>query len=417
MAKLVVRGGARLEGTLAAKGSKNAALPLMAASLLAEEPVVLERVPNITDVHVMISILEALGAKVRYDWKSRMEIDASSVNQYRAPHELVKQIHASFDIAGPLLARFHQAEVSLPGGCVLGYRGVNFHIDGFQALGAQVNLEHGFLIARAKNLKGAHILIGRSSVGATKNTMMVACVAKGTTVLENAAREPEVVDLANFLNACGAKIEGAGTSEIRVKGVSKLHGCTYSIISDRLDAGSWLLAGAITGGDVTVTDIPPMFLSAFLDKLEITGTSVERRDSSIRVQGPKEIQPTEILTAPFPGFPTDMQPQFVAYLSLSTGTSIVTETIFDGRFMYVAELQRMGADIKVTDRTAVVKGMPHLTGAPVEAPDIRAGSALILAGLRARGETTIDGLEYIDRGYETIEERLKPLGADIRRIP
>lgn len=417
MARLVVRGGKRLEGVLSAKGSKNAALPIMAAGLLVNGPVVLERIPNITDVHVMISILEALGARVSYDFESRMEIDASGVNQYRAPYELVKKIHASFDITGPLLARFRQAEVPLPGGCVLGYRGVNFHTDGFQALGAQVNLEHGYLIAQAKALKGTHILVGRSSVGATKNIMMVACVAKGPTILENAAREPEVVDLANFLNACGAKIQGAGTSQMRIEGVSKLHGCTYPIISDRLECGSWLLAGAITHGDVTMTDIPPAFLSAFLDKLETTGAMVERHESSIRAQGPKEIQPTEILTAPFPGFPTDMQPQFVAYLSVSTGTSIVTETIFDGRFMYVAELQRMGADVTVTDRTAVVKGISHFTGAPVEAPDIRAGSALILAGLQAEGETIIDGVEFIDRGYEKVESRLQKLGADIRRVP
>lgn len=416
MARLVIRGGKRLEGTLPAKGSKNAALPIMAASLLVDGPVVLERIPNITDVHVMISLLESLGAKISYDGKSLMEIDSHGVKRYRAPYNLVKKIHASFDITGPLLARFHKAEVPLPGGCVLGYRGVNFHIDGFQALGAKVKLEHGYLIAKADQWKGARILIGRSSVGATKNILMLACLSKGQTILENAAREPEVVDLANFLRACGAKIEGAGTSEIVVEGVSKLQGCSYRIISDRLEAGTWLLAGAVTRGDVTVTDIPSTFLRAFLDKVEATGATVERQESSIRAAGPAEILPTEILTAPFPGFPTDLQPQLVAYLSLANGTSMVTETIFDGRFMYAAELQRMGADITVTDRVSIVKGVSRLTGAPVEAPDIRAGGALILAGLGAEGETTVNGLEFIDRGYEKPEERLRSLGADITRI-
>jgi UDP-N-acetylglucosamine 1-carboxyvinyltransferase len=417
MARLLVKGGKKLFGSLPAMGAKNAALPLMAASLLVEEPIVLERIPDITDVHVMISILQSLGARISYDHnKNVMQIDASGVHTTRAPYELVKKIHASFDIAGPLLARFHHAEVPLPGGCVLGYRGVNFHLEGFQALGAAVSVEHGYIVAKADRLEGQRVFIGRSSVGATKNIMMAACLAKGTTILENAAREPEVVDLAQFLNACGAKISGAGTSEIQVEGVAKLHGTSYRIISDRLEAGTWLLGAAITGGDVTITDIPPIFLESVLDKLSSTGAFVEKGENFIRVKGGKEILPTEILTSPFPGFPTDLQPQFVAYLSKASGTSIVTETIFDGRFMYVAELQRMGADIKVTDRTAVVKGVPQLTGAPVEAPDIRAGGALILAGLCAEGETSIGGVEYIDRGYEKPELRLKALGADIERI-
>ncbi len=417
MQRLVIRGGKRLEGVLPSMGAKNAALPIMAACLLVQGPVTLERVPNLADVRVMISILEFLGAKVTYDpMSTRMEIDATSVNTFHAPYELVKKIHASFDITGPLLARFHQAEVPLPGGCVLGYRGVNFHTDGFQALGANVNLEHGYLIAKADELKGANLLIGRSSVGATKNIMMAACLAKGTTLLENAAREPEVVDLAHFLNHCGAKITGAGSSEIRIEGVTKLHGATHRIVSDRLEAGTWILAGAMTGGNVTVTDVSPSFLTAFLDKLESTGAEIKRDRHSIAVIGPKEVKPVEILTAPFPGFPTDLQPQFVAYLTLANGTSIVTETIFDGRFMYVAELQRMGADITVSDRTAVVKGVQKLTGAPVEAPDIRAGIALVVAGLQAEGETSIGGVEFIDRGYEKPEERLRQLGADVVRI-
>lgn len=416
MARLAVRGGKRLEGTLPSMGAKNAALPIMAACLLVSGPVVLERVPHLIDVEVMVSILEFLGAKVKYEPNGKMEIDCTNVDKFRAPYELVKKIHASFDITGPLLARFRKAEVPLPGGCVLGYRGVTFHIDGFRALGSQVDLEHGHLIAKASELKGAHILIGRSSVGATKNIMMSACLAKGTTVLENAAREPEVADLADFLNACGAKISGAGATEISVEGVKSLHGAAHRIVSDRLEAGTWLLAGAITGGKVKVTDIAPVFLGAFLDKLAATGAEVERGKDFIVVAGPKTIKSTEILTAPFPGFPTDMQPQFVSYLSVADGTSLVNETIFDGRFMYVAELLRMGANIAVTDRTAVIKGVPNLTGAPVEAPDIRAGIALVLAGLRAEGETSIGGVKYIDRGYEKPEERLRRLGADVVRV-
>lgn len=419
MTRLVVHGGKKLEGVLPSKGAKNAALPIMAASLLVEGPVVLLHVPDIADVRVMISLLEFLGAKVSYNHQEngRMVIDASNVNTYRAPYELVKKIHASFDITGALLARFRKAEVPLPGGCVLGYRGVNFHIDGFQALGAAVSLEHGYLIAKADTLKGTNLLIGRSSVGATKNIMMAACTAQGKTVLENAAREPEVADLANFLNACGARITGAGTTEMQIEGVKKLKGgASHQIIPDRLEAGTWLMAGAITRGRVIIQNIPPNFLSAFLNKLESTGAVVKRSENSIEVAGPREINATEVLTAAFPGFPTDLQPQFVAYLALSNGTSIVTETIFDGRFMYVAELQRMGADITVSDRTAVVKGTSHLTGAPVEAPDIRAGVALLLAGLCAEGETSIGGVEFIDRGYEFPEERLRALGADVARI-
>lgn len=417
MARIVVRGGKKLSGVLPSVGAKNAALPIMAASLLVNGPVILQRVPDIADVRVMISILEYLGAKVTYDSSAhQMEIDSSNVKTHRAPYELVKKIHASFDITGPLLARFREAEVPLPGGCVLGYRGVNFHTDGFQALGAAVNLEHGYLIAKAGDLKGTHVMIGRSSVGATKNIMMAACLAKGQTVLENAAREPEVMDLANFLNACGARIQGAGSSEIMIEGVPKLRPTTYPIISDRLEAGTWILAAAITGGKVKIENMKPSYLEAFLGKLEATGAQVTRSENAIEVSGPNEIRPVEILTAPFPGFPTDLQPQFVAYLSVANGTSIVTETIFDVRFMYVAELQRMGADITVSDRSAVVKGVSQLTGAPVEAPDIRAGVALLLAGLRAKGETSIGAVEFIDRGYEKPESRLAALGAEVERV-
>ncbi|MCL4512459.1 MAG: UDP-N-acetylglucosamine 1-carboxyvinyltransferase [Candidatus Eremiobacteraeota bacterium] len=416
MSYLVIKGGVKLEGSLPAVGAKNAALPLMAASILIEEPVTFENVPDITDVDVMVEILEAIGGKILYDRKGTMQIDMSGIHTFQAPYDLVKKIHASFDITGPLIARFNQAQVPLPGGCVLGYRGVNFHIEGFQALGASVVIEHGYLIAKADKLEGNRILIGRSSVGATKNILMAACKAKGVTILENAAREPEVADLARFLNSCGAKIEGVGSSEMRIEGVQKLHGTTHRIIPDRLEAGTWLLSALMTKGDIQIKGIPPYFLGAFLDKLEAAGAVAQKNEDSIRVTAGKTIHPIEILTSPFPGFPTDLQPQFVSCLSLASGTSLVTETIFDGRFMYVAELLRMGADIRVVERTCVVKGVKELTGAPVEASDIRAGGALILASLAAQGESRIGGIEYIDRGYEKPEIRLKLLGAEIERI-
>lgn len=417
MAKLVIQGGKAIKGTIEASGAKNAALPLMAASLLASGDVILKRVPNITDVHVMIELLRYLGADIEYDGKSDMKINCDRVRVIKAPYELVKKIHASFDVAGPLLARFHEAQVPLPGGCVLGYRGVNFHIDGFQALGAQVNLEHGYVCLNANHLFGNKIYIGRASVGATKNIMMAACLAEGTTLLENVAREPEVVDLANFLNALGAKITGAGTDKISIVGASHLKGTSYSIISDRIEAGTYLIAGAITGGEVTVTKIEPHMLEPLLTKLESANLEVVRSLNSITVRNNGNLLAIDhIMTAPYPGFPTDLQAPIVALLTKAFGISMIEETIFDGRFSYVPELERMGADIRVADHTAVVKGVDALTGAPVEAPDIRAGGALVLAGFAAKGQTEVGGLEYIDRGYEKIEEKFTALGADIKRV-
>ena len=417
MAKLVIQGEKVIKGTIEASGAKNAALPLMAASLLASGDVVLKRIPNITDVHVMIELLRYLGADIEYDGKSDMKINCDRVRVTKAPYELVKKIHASFDVAGPLLARFHEAQVPLPGGCVLGYRGVNFHIDGFQALGAQVNLEHGYVCLNSNNLFGNKIYVGRASVGATKNIMMAACLAEGTTLLENVAREPEVVDLANFLNALGAKITGAGGDKISIVGASHLKGTSYSIISDRIEAGTYLIAGAVTGGEVTVTKIQPHMLEPLLIKLESANLEVVRSENSITVKNNGNLFAIDhIMTAPYPGFPTDLQAPIVALLTKACGISMIEETIFDGRFSYVPELQRMGADIRVADHTAVVKGVEALTGAPVEAPDIRAGGALVLAGFAAKGQTEVGGLEYIDRGYEKIEEKFTSLGADIKRV-
>lgn len=418
MAKLIIEGGNVLSGKVKIRGAKNAALPIMAASLLVEGDVNLKKIPNISDVHVMIKLLRSLGAKVNFKGRQEMNVNISSrgVLITQAPYELVKKIHASFDIVGPLLARFKQVEVPLPGGCVIGTRAVDMHMEGFKALGADIFVEHGVLKAKAKELNGANIHFNFSSVGATKNIMMAACLAKGITIIQNAACEPEVIDLANFLNKCGARIKGIGTREIIIEGVSQLSSASYKIISDRIEAGTFLLAGAITSGEVMVEDVSPSLLESVLTKLESIGQVIERGEDYITIIGQKPILPAEVTTAPHPGFPTDLQPPMGAVLAYADGTSLLEETIFDGRFNYVDELRRMGANISVRDRTAVIKGTPTLTGAPVEATDIRAGAALILAALAAKGISEISGLEFIDRGYEKIEKRLSLLGAKIRRI-
>src|SRR5450755_1746287 len=413
--RLVVDGGRRLEGSVEVPGAKNAALPIMAAAILAEGEVILHAVPRITDVDVMASILESLGARVREQPGGTLVIDTSSIASHAAPYALVSKLNASFDVAGPLLARFGRAQVPQPGGCVLGPRAVDLHLKGFEQLGASVTLEHGSIIAAADALIGADITLSRTSVGATKNIMLAATRAKGTTVIRNAASEPEVCDLAEFVNAMGGRVRGHGTSVITIEGVRRLRGCEYTIIPDRLTAGTYLLAGATPGGDVTVTGLDPTFLAALTDALAATGATIEASGVSIRVRGAAHWQPVDIVTAPFPGFPTDLQPQFVAYLSLARGTSTVEENIFDARFVYVSELSRMGADIKVSGRTAVVTGVERLKDAVVEAPDIRAGGALVIAALAAEGTSQIGGLEFIDRGYEFFEERLASLGASIAR--
>jgi UDP-N-acetylglucosamine 1-carboxyvinyltransferase len=413
--RLIVEGGRRLSGTIAPPGAKNAALPIMAASILCEGEVILHRVPRITDVDVMVAILESLGARVREQPHGTLVIDASSVNSFVAPYALVSRLNASFDVTGALLGRFGQAEVPRPGGCILGPRAIDIHLSGFEQLGATVDLEHGSVIVTSPKLSGAKISLAKSSVGATKNIMLAAARAEGTTTIENAAREPEVVDVADFLVAIGARISGQGTSTIVVEGVRKLHGCEYTIIPDRLVAGTYLLSAAITGGDVTVTGLDPVMLASLNDVLAATGANVAATGVSIRVQGAQTWRPAQIVTAPYPGFATDMQPLIVSYLSLAQGTSTVEETVFDARFVYVSELMRMGADITVSGRSATIHGVAKLKDAVVEAPDIRAGGALVLAALAAQGTTEIGGLEFIDRGYEFLEERLASLGAAVVR--
>ncbi len=416
---LRVRGGARLEGSVTTHGAKNAALPIMAAALLAKGKVTLHRVPRITDVSVMWSLLEALGARLRYEGDGTVTIDAGNVASYRAPYALVRKLAASFDVVGALLGRFGCAEVPLPGGCVLGTRATDMHEQAFVALGCEVKNQHGYLIATVKQhaLQGADIEFRMPSVGATKNAMLAAVLARGATTLRNVAMEPEVVDLADFLCAMGAKIRGAGTDTLAIDGVEELHGVEYSIIPDRIVTGTLLMCGAITRGDVTVKRCEPAHLTAALGKLQECGVSVTTGADWIRVDGSHITGGTDILTAPYPGFPTDLQPQIVSFLCTTPGTSVVEESIFNARFSYVNELARMGADVRVSmeSNTAVVKGVEQLSGAPVEAPDIRAGAGLVVAGLAAQGETEIIGLEFIDRGYERLEEMLADLGGQVQR--
>jgi UDP-N-acetylglucosamine 1-carboxyvinyltransferase len=416
---LRVRGGARLEGSVATHGAKNAALPIMAAALLARGTVTLHRVPHITDVSVMWSLLEALGARIRYEDKNTVTIDGSNVASYRAPYALVRKLAASFDIVGALLGRFGRAEVPLPGGCVLGTRATDMHEQAFVALGCDVHNAHGYLIAasRGPKLSGAPIEFRIPSVGATKNAMLAAVLAKGTTTLKNVAMEPEVVDLANFLVAMGARIAGQGTDTIAIEGVRELHGVEYEIIADRVVTGTLLLAGSVTRGDVTVTGCRPDHLQALTDKLVECGVVTVTGDDWIRVKADGITGGTDILTAPYPGFPTDLQPQMVGFLCTCPGTSVVEESIFNARFSYVNELARMGAEVKVTmeSNAAIIKGPKQLSGAPVEAPDIRAGAGLVIAALAAAGETEIIGLEYIDRGYDRLEEMLSELGGQVQR--
>jgi UDP-N-acetylglucosamine 1-carboxyvinyltransferase len=416
---LRVRGDLQLQGSVDTHGAKNAALPIMAATLLASGPVRLRRVPKITDVSVMWSLLEALGARLESDGDGAITIDPSNVASHRAPYTLVRKLAASFDLVGPLLGRFGQAEVPLPGGCILGTRATDMHEQAFRALGAEVSNAHGYLIAkvRGKSLRGADIEFRMPSVGATKNALLASVLAEGTTTLRNVAMEPEVVDLANFLIAIGARIAGHGTDTMVVEGVRELHSVDYEIIPDRIVAGTLLICGAATRGDVRVTRCNPQHLEATTKKLAECGAKVTRGNDWVRVRAERVTGGTDITTAPYPGFPTDLQPQMLTFLCTAPGTSVVEETIFNARFSYVNELARMGADVRVAmeNNAALVRGGTALSGAPVEAPDIRAGAALVVAGLAAQGETEIIGLEYIDRGYERLEEMLSALGGQVQR--
>lgn len=415
MARILVKGPTRLQGKINASGAKNACLPILAASILAKGKVLLKRVPDISDVHTMLGILKGMGVKAEWKGQEELELDTSSV-MTTAPEELVRQMNASFDVAGPLLACYGEANIALPGGCRLGPRPVDLHLMGFKKLGASVTSEHGTVHARAKKLVGANITFPKVSVGATKNCLMASVLADGVTVLENCAKEPEIVDLANFLVAMGAKVSGQGTTKMVVEGVSELHGVEYSVLPDRIEAGTFLIAAVMTGGEITVDNCNPDDLSALISVLREAGQSVDVGKNYITVKAVRPILPVEVATAPHPGFPTDLHPQIVAMLCLANGASLLNETIFSGRFMYAMELVRLGALLRVSDRQVFIRGIEQFSGAPVDAPDLRAGAALILAGMAGEGETLISGIHFIDRGYQRLEERLRSLGADIVRL-
>ena len=417
MQKIVVQGGQRLEGEVRISGAKNAVLPILCATLLADAPVRITNVPRLHDVLTTAKLLAGLGAGVVHEGDA-MTVDPRSVNSRLAPYELVKTMRASVLVLGPLLAKFGDAEVSLPGGCAIGSRPVDLHIKGLQALGAEISVDHGFIKARsAGRLKGARHVFELVSVGATENVLMAAALAEGTTVLENAAMEPEIVDLADCLNAMGAKIEGAGTARITIEGVQKLSGCEHAVVADRIEAGTFLVAAAMTGGHVTATHARPDTLDAVLDKLREAGADIETDgDRIVLDMHGKRPRAVNITTAPHPAFPTDMQAQFMAMNCMAEGVGVINETIFENRFMHVNELLRLGADIRVDGHTAVVRGVDKLSGAPVMATDLRASASLILAGLVADGETIIDRIYHLDRGYENIEAKLSALGASIRRV-
>jgi UDP-N-acetylglucosamine 1-carboxyvinyltransferase len=418
MQKIVVTGGVPLEGEVRISGAKNAVLPILCATLLADGPVDIGNVPHLHDVVTTIKLLRELGAAVEHDVDNgHVRVDARSVNSHVAPYELVKTMRASVLVLGPLLARYGAAEVSLPGGCAIGSRPVDQHIKGMQALGAEVSVEHGFIKAKAERLKGGRVVFDMVSVGATENVLMAAALADGVSVLENAAMEPEIVDLADCLIAMGAKIEGAGSNRITVHGVERLHGGRHDVVADRIETGTFLVAAAMTGGRIVARSARPETLDAVIDKLTEAGADITVDADSItldmRGKRPKAVN---ISTAPHPGFPTDMQAQFMALNCVADGVAVITETIFENRFMHVQELHRLGADIRIEGHTAIVRGQSKLSGAPVMATDLRASASLILAGLVADGDTVIDRIYHLDRGYERIEAKLSALGAKIKRI-
>jgi len=418
MDKLIITGGDPLSGDVRISGAKNAALPILAATLLAEGPMVIGNIPHLRDITTTMELLGRMGVELTVDEKMHVEVDASRLNNPFAPYELVKTMRASILVLGPLLARCGQADVSLPGGCAIGSRPVDLHIEGLRAMGAEISVEGGYIKARAKRLKGVRLVLDIITVTGTENLMMAATLADGVTLLENAAREPEVVDLANCLNAMGAKITGAGTSIIRIEGVESLQGAHYDVLPDRIETGTYLVAGAISGGRVRVRDTDPTLLDAVLQKLREAGAEIEIGDDYIVLdmhgQRPRAVN---VHTAPYPAFPTDMQAQFTALNSVAEGVGTITEAVFENRFMHVQELQRMGARIKLEGNTAICSGIPRLTGAPVMATDLRASASLVLAGLVADGETVVDRIYHVDRGYQDIEDKFAGLGAQIRRVP
>jgi UDP-N-acetylglucosamine 1-carboxyvinyltransferase len=418
MAKIVISGGEPLNGDVWISGAKNAVLPILAATLLADEPVSIGNVPHLHDVTTTMELLGQMGVQLTIDERMKIHVDPRPANRYFAPYDLVKTMRASILVLGPLVARFGEADVSLPGGCAIGSRPVDQHIRGLEALGATVTVENGYIKARAKRLRGARIVMDLVTVTGTENIMMAAALAQGTTIIENAAQEPEVVDLAHCINAMGGKISGEGTATIVIEGVDRLHGTQYDVLPDRIETGTFLVAGAITGGRVMAKRARPRTLDAVLHKLEEAGAHLNTGEDWIEVDmrgnRPRAV---DIATAPYPAFPTDMQAQFTALNTVAEGVGTITENVFENRFMHVHELERLGANIHLEGNTAVVKGVDRMSGAPLMATDLRASACLVLAGLVAKGDTTVDRIYHIDRGYECIEEKLGTLGAKIRRLP
>jgi len=412
--KLIISGGNRLQGTVKIDGAKNSALSIMAATLLTKDVCILRNVPRLTDVDTMAAVIRKLGVKIEWKEDNNLYIDSDNFNNYEAPYELVKMMRGSILVMGPLLARLKKAKISLPGGCAIGARPVDYHLKGFEALGAQVEVEKGYIEAKVNILKGDEIYLDFPSLGATENIMMAACLAEGITTIENAAKDPEVVELGHFLNKMGAEVEGLGTDLIKIEGVKKLHGIDYTIIPDRIEAGTYMIAAAITGGDVLIEKADPLLLKPLIVKLEEAGVRIELEKNLIKVIGPDRVKAVDIKTLPFPGFATDMQPQFMALSCVAKGTSVITETVFEKRFVHIGDLIRMGADIKVEGHSAIIKGVEKLSAAPVMASDLRGGAALVLAGLVAEGITELSRIYHLDRGYVKLEQKLTSLGADIK---
>ena len=415
MPKIIVKKSAPLRGTVRIDGAKNAVLPIIAATLLAEGKSVLKGVPNLRDVHVISDLLRHLGAEVTYEGTT-LTVDASNITTCEAPYELVRKMRASFLVMGPLLARFNHTKISMPGGCAIGTRPIDLHLKGFKSLGAEVEIDHGFVEAKTEKLTGNKLYLDFPSVGATENIMMAAALAEGTTIIDNAAEEPEIVDLANFLNEMGANVKGAGTNTIKIKGVESLKGAEHTVIPDRIEAATYMVAAAMTKGDITVENVLMEHLKPIIAKLRETGCEIIEMENAVRVIGPEVLKPIDIKTLPHPGFPTDVQAQFMAMLTIANGTAVVIETVFENRFMHVAEFNRMGADIKIEGRSAIVNGVDKLYGAKVNATDLRAGAALILCGLIAEGETQIGEIYHIQRGYVDIDKKIRALGGNIEIV-
>lgn len=415
MNRIIVEQSPPLRGTVKTSGAKNSALPIIAASLLSSEVCILEDVPRLNDVKIISEVLEILGAKVEKIGREELKIDASKLDNYEAPYELMAQMRASFLVMGPLLARLGKAKISMPGGCAIGTRPIDLHLKGFRALGAKIEMGQGYVEASAERLKGAEIYLDFPSVGATENIMMAAALASGETIIENAAMEPEIVDLSNFINKMGGKVRGAGTNTIKIVGVESLGGTKHQIIPDRIEAGTFMVAAAVTNGDITVQNVLTNHIKPVIAKLHEAGVEVIEGDDYVRVIGTDKIKSVDIKTLPYPGFPTDMQSQFMTLMAIAEGTSVMVETVFENRFMHVDELLRMGANIRIDGRSAILEGGSRLQGAPVRATDLRGGASLILAGLVAEGKTEIKDIYHIDRGYSDIEEKFRSLGAIIYR--